>query len=159
MNRLQRNEKTRQANKAKLRENAKKPKRFLTTQVMRPKPPSASAAALDKARKLARKAAREDHWLSPSDNAIEEYNADYGDFEQQHRDEWEQTTHFQVLYIEALCEISEADAEKQGVDRIKSWDLWYNNFQLEVKEAFWDEWEEKVKLYEFWEENVKTAKV
>jgi len=107
-----------------------------------------SKRALEAARKLARDVVKRDHWLSPHpEEEIKDSNtlADLGEISQRHRDGWEQTDHFQLLYGTRLNEL--ADAQERRFGQLE-WEERYYNLYLPLKEAFWDEWEDKSGFWE-----------
>ena len=117
-----------------------------------------SKKALISAARLARKMYREDTWIRPSieDNDLEEVGSDYGQFTLVHREGWEQTNQCQQ-WINQLTDLSEAEAERLKIPRIDNWERWFYSIHCPMKDAFWDAWEEKAKLYEAWE-TAKNAK-
>jgi hypothetical protein len=107
-----------------------------------------SERALEAARKLARDAVKRDHWLSPcpeEDIQDTETLADLGEISQRHRDGWEQTDHFQLLYGKRLTELADAQERRFGP---MDWEERYYELYLPLKEAFWDEWEDKSGFWE-----------
>lgn len=117
---------------------------------------SPTAAALEKARKLASKS---DDWMTPSGEFSAEARDDYGLFEIEEQEGWEQTCHFDVLYRQKLTEIGYADAYAQGFDEADHQEpaLYFHElFLLPLKEVFWERWAEIHHLYEFWEKNKTT---
>ena len=112
--------------------------------------PSLSAEALAKAKALGIEMAERDSWIEPVFEDGDEAE-DFGEFSMHHRETWEQTCQFEILWGDRLTTLTEDDAEAQGVDRTENWELWYYEFQCPAKDALWEAWEEKRKLYEFWE--------
>lgn len=112
-----------------------------------------SKRALNEARKLAREAAKDDNWMEPVPEEHDE--EDYGDFVEAHRGQWEQTCHFDHFYREKLIALADAQAARFNVFQAEDWEAWYYGFVIPIKEAFWEEWEEKVNLLEKWEAHHK----
>ena len=112
-----------------------------------------SKTCLEKARRLARDAAKNDNWMEAVVEEAKEYD-DYGEFTQRHQERWEETCHFDHYYRTQLEELAHGQnrqyQRKTGV--VLAWEGWYYAFFLPLKEAFWEEWEEKVGLYKKWEE-------
>jgi hypothetical protein len=102
-----------------------------------------SERALEAARKLARDAVNRDHWLSPyPEEDIQDTDtlADLGEICLRHRDSWEQTDHFRLLYGARLSQL--ADAQERRFGQLE-WEQRYYELYLPLKEAFWDEWEDR----------------
>jgi len=117
---------------------------------------SPRAAALDKARKLA---SLDDGWMNPVDDKCSDEGAeDFGTFEIEQQEGWEETCHFQELYGRQLRDIGYEDAYAQGFDESEHREaaLYFHEvFYLPLKEAVWERWAELHNLLEFWEKNVK----
>jgi hypothetical protein len=113
-----------------------------------------STKALDKARKLVTKS---DRWMTPTLDASKEGKKDYATYEIEEIEGWEQTGHFTLRYRELLTDIGYDDAYAQGFDEsdyIEPGLAFHEMFLVPLKEAFWEAWTEKHKLYEFWKQNI-----
>ena len=100
----------------------------------------ATKGAIAKAFALGRLAAKEDGWLAPSFDGLEQY-PEFGDFQLYHRESWEQTDQFQVGWLDRIIAISEPDANRQGIFMHTSNHMtWYEGFQVPCREAFWELW-------------------
>jgi hypothetical protein len=117
---------------------------------------SPRAAVLQKARKLA---SAKDGWMSPTDDNISaEAAEDFGTFEIEQQEGWEQTCHFDLLYGNPLRDMGYKDAYAQGFDESEHQEaaLYFHElFYVPLKDAFWEAWAEAHNLYAFWEKNVK----
>ena len=103
-----------------------------------------SNRALDAARKLARDAVKRDHWMLPCpEEEIKDTDtlADLGEISQRHRDAWEETDHFRLLYGNRLSHLADAQEQRFGP---MEWEQRYYELYLPLKEAFWDEWEDRI---------------
>ena len=67
--------------------------------------------------------------------------ADLGEISQRHRSAWEQTDHFRLLYGERLASLADAQEHRFGP---MEWEARYYELYLPLKEAFWDEWEDRI---------------
>lgn len=106
-----------------------------------------SERALAAARKLARDAVKRDHWLQPypeEDIRDTDTPADLGEISERHRDGWEQTDHFHLLYGTRLSELADTQERRFGP---MEWEERYYELYLPLKEAFWDEWEDRSGLW------------
>lgn len=102
-----------------------------------------SNRALEAARKLAQDAVKRDHWMLPyPEEEIEGTDtlADLGEISQRHRDAWEETDHFRLLYGARLSELADAQECRFGQ---MEWEERYYELYLPLKEAFWEEWENR----------------
>lgn len=114
--------------------------------------------AKDQAREIARKAAKQDGWMEPvmdlSDFQKTVYYdpENYDDYERRHRDSWEETCHFSIKYGLQLKDLAETQQE-----RAENFDLWYAAYD-ELKEAFWEAWQEEVGLHLFWKRRQESAR-
>ena len=118
----------------------------MTTMAKRDIKPSERALAA--ARKLARDAVRRDHWLLPHpEEDIQDTDtlADLGEISERHRSGWEQTDHFHLLYGRRLSDLANAQMRRFGP---MEWEERYYNLYLPLKDAFWDEWEDKAGFWE-----------
>jgi hypothetical protein len=98
-------------------------------------------------RRLARKAARTDHWMRPEidDILTDDLDADNpGEISERHRDSWRETCHWQILYGTPISAI--VDQQEQRFGPLTFEDRYYGLY-LELLDAFWDEWESQT---EFW---------
>lgn len=110
--------------------------------------PCPSQTAYNKARKLARDAAKNDSWMLPVPDDHEV--TDYGDFTQAHEESWEQTDHFDHYYRIALMDLADQQAKRFNIEKAISWEAWYYYLFAPLKDTFWEEWETKINLYEQW---------
>lgn len=108
-----------------------------------------SRQALESARDLARTASKSDKWMEPD---LENLGDDYGEFTDTHQAGWEETEHFRHYYGRELDKLANQEAERLGFSKLDDWDKWYYALYVPLKDAFWDEWEEKVGLDAKWEE-------
>lgn len=110
-----------------------------------------SQTAFSKACKLAIDAAKNDSWMEPLPQ--EHHEKDYSEFTQAHQAAWEETNHFEVFYYRPLKDLADQQARRFKFDKENNWEMWYYEFFLPLKDAFWEEWEEKVGLHEKWKAN------
>ena len=111
-----------------------------------------SKRAYDAVRKLAREAARNDHWMVPELDGLD--GAD--DISTAHRESWQQTCHWEHYYGTAISRIVDQQ-ERRFCAPGESLDCEARYFRLyePLLDAFWEEWEEKSG---FWDAvNKKTA--
>lgn len=90
-------------------------------------------------------AAKTDHWLEPVVEPGDPMK-DYGDLEQHHRERWEETIHWSLKYGLKIKELADTQQDKEE----DGFDIWWEAYS-ELKEAFWERWENEVKLYQCWE--------
>lgn len=119
-----------------------------------------SKKAIQAVHKVAKEAFRTDLWLRVDIDQKDDLE-DFGNFQMEHRDGWEQTNQFICLWRERIVEIAQEEAlrGKLKADLIgdPDWEAWYNQIFIPLKEEFWDEWEDVAGLYEKWQE-IKSRK-
>lgn len=118
-----------------------------------------SQRAFEQARKLARYAAKHDNWMRPVAEWKEsESTSDYGSFETELIDGWEETTQFQILYGSPLSHLAEQQSKRFGIDKHdgeRSWEIHYYQMYCPLRDEFWREWCEKKQTLRFWREFVE----
>lgn len=113
-----------------------------------------SAEALKQARKLVSKRDR----MRPTGEFSAEGSEDFGIYQIEEQEGWEQTDHFDILYRQEMIRFGYEDAYAQGFDEddFSEPGLAFHEMFLEpLKEEFWEQWASTHKLYEFWKKNVK----
>jgi hypothetical protein len=115
-----------------------------------------SRNAFNTAAKLGRFAAKNDGWMEPVAEARHrDALTDFGQFEQEQINGWEETCHFEHYYGRPLSDLAEQQARRQGLDKADNWETWYYTFYLPLRDEFWECWCARVNLYEFWAANVE----
>lgn len=99
--------------------------------------------AKDQAGELALKAAKTDDWLEP---VVERGDPlkDYDAFEQHHRERWEETIHWSILYGLKIKDLTDMQQDKDGFE------AWWEAYAA-LKNVFWNTWEETIKLRDYWD--------
>lgn len=116
--------------------------------------PEASDKDLNAAARLGRRMAKEDTWITPVYEDKDDYE-NFGEFTMHHRGGWEETCQFGLLWDERLRNLVDAAADRYYISSTADWQSWHYGFYEPMKEALWDAWEAKVKLYEGWEKERK----
>lgn len=115
-----------------------------------------SKAVLAKVRKLAH---NDDNWMTPTDdNFTKEAKKDFGEYEGEHQQAWEETCHFDHFYRQPITELGYRDAYKQGfveADYSEPALAFHEMFLQPLLTAFWEEWAEVWELHKYWETNVR----
>ncbi len=110
---------------------------------------------------IGKQMAQDDKWIEPIEVKAETalrngYNVkDYSDFREAHRDAWEETLQFELLWKRQVREIAEEDFNRNGLDITKEdhYILFLQEFDESGIEALWEEWEAAVNLRAFWEKH------
>ena len=103
------------------------------------------------ARELGRQMAKEDTWIEPVFDNIKKYKDDYGEFQEIHRANWEETDQFEIRWLPKLIALSEASGKRDYVSPMTDNMTWYFEYHTPLKSAFWDAWEEEVGLLQKWQ--------
>lgn len=113
----------------------------------------------EKARRIARTSAKNDSWMRPVFEKGDDAN-DYGQFAMSHRGEWESTSQFQCWHGKNLTALAQEVARRLGLrwpEKTEDFDAYYYIYD-ELKNDFWEEWEEKVGLARVWNRERKRKK-
>ncbi len=109
-----------------------------------------SDAAKDKVRALAQGAAKDDNWMRP---LYEEKakGVTLSDFAQANQEAWMETCHFEHYYDRPISNIADEEEMRiTGESVARHGEKWLQCLYLDLREAFWDEWDEAVGLYAGW---------
>jgi len=94
-------------------------------------------------RKLARNAAKNDNWLQPELDGIDE--GDPGDIGTAHRESWQQTCHWEHFYGRPTSTL--ADQQQRRFGELTFEERYFGLYEPLV-DAFWDEWEETIGFWD-----------
>ena len=92
--------------------------------------------------------AKDDGALKPDLNHAR-CHEDYGRFQNAHREQLERTDEFIQVWQERLFTIAEEEAKPWGLrmdDSIQSWDVWYHQIVVPLKNLLWEAWEDHCNL-------------
>jgi hypothetical protein len=107
-----------------------------------------SARAIAAVEKMARDAAKNDHWMTFSglDDLTGTDGNDPGDIAASHREQWEQTCHWEHFYgneISRICDQQERRFSREPLE----FEPRYYGLYLPLVDAFWEAWEDASDLY------------
>ena len=90
-------------------------------------------------------------WITPiPEEHYEEEGDDPGNISQSHREQWEQTTVFDLLCADHLSDLTDAEeirisGDIGGLNHLEL--ARYEGIFIPLKDAFWEAWEEEVDFY------------
>ncbi len=108
--------------------------------------PEPSGRAFEAVRKLARHAAKHDGWMCPEvDDLSDEI---YGDKGTAHREQWEQTCHWEHFYGKEISRIVDQQERRLSPREPMEFEERYYGLYQPLVDAFWEEWEERAGFWE-----------
>lgn len=112
---------------------------------------------VEQAAALGLEMAERDGWIQPAFDAcyLDQGGDNYVNFREVHRNGWEETNQFTILWLDRLERIADAAAAEQGVSRDggagdRQWESWYFEFREPLLEDLWDAWETKKGMEAGW---------
>ena len=92
--------------------------------------------------------AKDDRVLTP-DLCHAQCYEDLGRFQNAHREQLERTDEFTQVWQERLFAMAEEEAKPWGLrmdDSMASWDVWYHEIVVPLKNLMWEAWEDRWNL-------------
>lgn len=92
--------------------------------------------------------AKDDGVLKPDLSHARCYE-DYGRFQNAHREQLERSDDFVHVWQERLFAMAEEEAKPWGLrmdDSMQSWDIWYHQIVVPLKNLMWEAWENRCNL-------------